>query len=523
MKSETSFSPAGGSVGSGSSAEAKKAQIGCGLMARYPISSLVICAGTGLALGYGLSEWEPEDPEDKKDAVRWVGLLGDLFIRALKCVVLPLVFVNVALATADMLGLGKARKVAGTTVGFYLLTTVLAATIGIISVSMFQGSFVVNIPVSSSQSRFQFMCADGTYMTQMPDGSVECLGMNSTLAMDQQFKIKDMDKTFTTSSAGGPANSISLSNTIYDGVFVKLVANNVFGVFVSSNFASVIVMALVFGVAVYKVNSEGGVNRPGVIMALFRELEKALMKIINGILIFTPFAVLSLIATAVGKQSNIGDALTNVGLLVATALTAFLAHFFIVYCGLFMLVTKSNPLEYLKNLVPAQVFAFACASSAATIPVTMQCVIDSKKVSPLVARFVVPLGATLNMDGGAIYMSIAIIFLAVTSGIADQINAASYILLVIIATIGSAGTAPVPSASLVLIITAYNTVFNASGTPPAFSFILAIDWLLDRFRTTLNITGDAVVARMVSSLTSDEDLLDLQAGDEAEDSTTSNV
>ena len=102
------------------------------------------------------------------------------------------------------------------------------------------------------------------------------------------------------------------------------------------------------------------------------------------------------------------------------------------------------------------------------------------------------------MDGGAIYFPCACIWLAILNGIEPDIS--SYFLLVIIATIGSAGTAPVPSASLVLIITAYNTVFNATGTPDGFSYILAIDWFMDRLRTVLNITGDAVVTGMVASL-----------------------
>ena len=102
------------------------------------------------------------------------------------------------------------------------------------------------------------------------------------------------------------------------------------------------------------------------------------------------------------------------------------------------------------------------------------------------------------MDSGAIYFPVSCIWLAVLNG--ADVTAASYILLVIISTIGSAGTAPVPSASLVLIITAYNTVFNSSGTPDGFSYILAIDWFMDRLRTTLNVTGDGVVAGMVAHL-----------------------
>merc|ERR1712048_435075 len=137
-----------------------------------------------------------------------------------------------------------------------------------------------------------------------------------------------------------------------------------------------------------------------------------------------------------------------------------------------------NPINYLKHLVPAQTTAFACASSAATIPVTLTCVQNTGAVPDSLRNFVVPLGATVNMDGGAIYFPCACIWLAFLNG--EEVNAATYILLVILATVGSAGTAPVPSASLVLIITAYNTVFGTTGTPNGFEFILAIDWFMDR-------------------------------------------
>lgn len=208
-------------------------------------------------------------------------------------------------------------------------------------------------------------------------------------------------------------------------------------------------------------------------------------------------------------------AFENVGYLVMATSIAMILQVFVVYLGMFAVITKSNPFEYLKHIVPAQVMAFACASSAATIPVTLKSVEATGKVPKAIASFVVPLGATVNMDGGAIYFPCACIWLAVQNG--ADVNIGSYLLLVIIATIGSAGTAPVPSASLVLIITAYNTVFNTTGTPDGFSFILAIDWFMDRLRTTMNVTGDAVVAGMVAHLCPMEGLEDTDSLDTDEE------
>ena len=135
------------------------------------------------------------------------------------------------------------------------------------------------------------------------------------------------------------------------------------------------------------------------------------------------------------------------------------------------------------------------------------CAKATGKVPEPVSRFVIPLGATVNMDGGAIYFPCACVWLAVMNGLDP--NVGNYILLIIIATIGSVGTAPVPSASLVLIITAYNTVFGTTGTPDGFSYIFAIDWFMDRLRTTLNVTGDGVVAGIVSHICPIEELENL--------------
>ena len=166
------------------------------------------------------------------------------------------------------------------------------------------------------------------------------------------------------------------------------------------------------------------------------------------------------------------DAFENVGYLVIATILAMLFHYFFTYVGCYLFFTRTNPFTYLRHLVPAQTMAFACASSAATIPMTLKCVKSTGIVPDAVGRFVVPLGATVNMDGGAIYFPCASIWLAILNGI--EVNASHYILLVIISTIGSVGTAPVPSASLVLIITAYNTVFNTTGTPDGFEYIFAI-------------------------------------------------
>jgi Na+/H+-dicarboxylate symporter len=468
---------------------------GCGILSRYPVLSVLFFAIIGIGVGVGLSYWEPDNPETKKKTLKWIGLIGDLFIRSLKCVVLPLVFINVVIAVVDMMTIGKAGSVGWKTIGLYLLTTVIAAVLGIISIVSFKGLFEEGDFSERGPAKIRLGCnEDGSFLSEMVDGTLMCTA-DYLEEMDTEFTIVDITKTFV-KNGGGARNDISLSDTVYDGVFTKLVTENITGAFVSANFAGIVAFAIAFGVALSRVMDKKKANETNYIMSFFKELDGVFLTLINWIIMVTPFAVLSLIIKAIGSQSDLANAFSNVGYLVVATIVAMVAHFFVVHCGLYFAITKSSPFAFLRHILPAQTMAFACASSAATIPMTLRCVKDSGRVPEPVARFVIPLGATVNMDGGAIYFPCACIWMAVLNGIEPDI--ASYILLVVISTIGSAGTAPVPSASLVLIITAYNTVFNTTGTPDGFSYILAIDWFMDRLRTVLNVTGDAVVAGMVA-------------------------
>lgn len=480
----------------------------CGILGRNPVLAVVGFALLGIGIGIGLSFWDPstEQEEETKDTLlKWLGLLGDLFIRALKAVVLPLVFINVTLSVVEMMSLGRTSSIAGTTILFYLMTTVIASILGVISILCFQGLFKAGNFPEPGPSYVTLGCnAEGSFMTEDANsGDITCSSSSSSSSngddtANQMFIIDDVNNTFVKTD-GGVVDDMSISDTFYDGIFMKLVPSNIFVAFVEGNFAAVVFFAVFFGIALGRVlfKQKNIQMDSSTIVLLFKEIDEVLITLINWIIILTPFAVLSLIVKAIGSQEDLGAAFGNVGFLMAATIIAMLFHFFIVDVGLLYFFTKRNPFSYLKCLLPAQTTAFACASSAATIPATLRSVMSTGRVPETIANFVVPLGATVNMDGGAIYFPCACIWLAFLNG--EEVNAATYILLVILATVGSAGTAPVPSASLVLIITAYNTVFGTTGTPNGFEFILAIDWFMDRLRTTLNVTGDACVSGMVAA------------------------
>lgn len=479
---------------------------GCGVLGRYPVISVVTFAAIGLVTGIGLSFWDPEDGSsdqtNKKALLQWIGLVGDLFIRSLTCIVLPMVFVTVSLSMVDMVNAGKASTIGYKTIGLYLLTTVIAAVLGLISTIAYKQNFEEGEITNAGPAYISLGCNNpGSLFVESEDGSINC--STDYTEQSSQFVLFDVSGTLVTND-GGVQDDLSMSDTIYEGVFMKLVTKNILSSFTEGNFAAVVFFAIFLGISIAKEmvlekDEEGGSHMELSIVKVFKETEAILIRMIMWIIATTPFAVFSLITKAIGSQSNLGQMFANVGWLIAAAVTGFVLHFIVVHVCMLWFFTKRNPFSYLKFIVPAQTTAFASASSAATLPVTLECVKQSGVVPDSIANFVMPLGATINMDGGAIYIPCCCIWLAVLNGITP--NVGQYILLIILATIGSAGAAPVPSASIVLMITAYNTVFNSTGTPDGLSFILAVDWFVDRLRTVLNVTGDTVVSRIVAATT----------------------
>jgi Na+/H+-dicarboxylate symporter len=404
-----------------------------------------------------------------------------------------LVFVNIIIAVVEMMGVGKASSIGWTVIALYLATTVMAAIFGCFSSLMFMNLYTTESFEESPPPYIQLGCSmDGFYVAENDDGSITCSSEYASDDPNVNFIIEDVSKTFVTSS--GSTTELSLSETIYQGIFQKSVPSNIIGAFNESNFAAIIFFAIVFGIALSRVVLHAkGVHSQ--LMGVLREIDTCLQLIILWIIFLTPFAVCSLIAAAIGKQSDLSTMFKNIGYLIGSSMVAWGFQFIFVYFGFFAAATRSNPFAYMRHIVPAQTMAFASASSAATIPTSIASVLRTGKVPETIVRFVIPFGATVNMDGGAIYFVTACIWLAVLNG--ETVTAASFIMLVIIATVGSIGTAPVPSASLVLIITAYNTVFGTTGTPNGFGYIFAIDWFMDRCRTVLNVTGDCVVAGIV--------------------------
>mmetsp|Transcript_58887 Transcript_58887/g.65876 ORF Transcript_58887/g.65876 Transcript_58887/m.65876 type:complete len:615 (+) Transcript_58887:43-1887(+) len=488
----------------------QEVSLGCGILGRYPILSLLCFVLVGVCIGIGLSYWRPTTADgitSKAVALKWINLVGDMFLRMLKCIVLPIVFVNVIIAVVDMMQVGKAGGVGGTTVIIYISTTLIAGILAVIFSVMFKGLYLAQDDDEAVTPAYITLgCAssmDGetqqanSYLREYPNGTLAC-SADYESQNDVLWTIQDVNGTFVQNSAGAEVADLSLSDTIYSGVFETLIPANIFAEFVDSNFTAVIVFAIAMGVAAAQVLDRQQLHSSDMtFMALLVELDQMLTVIINWILLLTPFAVLSLVTAALGGESDLGALFKNMGLLIACILLCYLTHFLLTYCGGYYVLTRRNPFTYMSHLGPAQIMAFASSSSAATIPLSTECVQSTKQVPDSILRFVIPLGATVNMDGACIQVVCSCVWLAVYNGV--QVNAANFILLIIISTFGSMGTAPVPNATLALIVTSYHTVFGGEHDPDGFAYLMAIDWFMDRCSTMLNVTGDMTVCGVIGA------------------------
>lgn len=364
-----------------------------------------------------------------------LGFLGTLFLNALKMIVLPLIVVSI---TLSIMKVGNLGSLGLKTLFYYLITTGIAVFIGIV---------VVNV-------------------IHPGDGSMALTGQ-----MPDIISAKE-------------------NVNLIDVLLLKFVSPNLFNSAEEFEILPLIVASILFGAAFA---SLGKGNK--VIVEVFTILDKAIMKIVRWIMIFTPIGIFSLIADRIGMAGGGGAVIElamELGKYVLSVVIGLSIHGFIVLPIILLLFAKRNPLEYVQNLSKALLTAFSTASSSATLPLTMEGVIDEAKVTPKVGKFVLPLGATINMDGTALYEAVAVIFIAQSYGI--ELGMAEMVVVFFTATLAAIGAAGIPEAGLVTMV----LVLQAVGLPlEGVGLILAIDWLLDRFRTTVNVWGDCIGAAVI--------------------------
>ncbi len=401
---------------------------------------------------------------------------GELFLRLLKMIVVPLVFTSVL---SGVLGLGDVRKLGrpgAAALGYYLCTTILAVLIGLTVVNLIRpGEGAVDPEVLAQYSQ--------TSVGSPKETMIRSLQELTGLSREEVGGVFD-------DLPSGEAKTPSLG-MIFKNLLLMLVSDNLLVSAADMQLLPIIVFAILFGAMLTTMHGE-----VTTITALVEQSNAALMKFVMMLMNIAPIGIFCLVTSRFGKavaEERFGDELSQIGWYFATVVIGLAVHALIVLPLIYWWVRRENPYLYLARMSKALLTAFSTASSSATLPVTMECA-EEAGVSKRSTEFVIPLGATINMDGTALYEAAAAIFIAQAIGF--DLTFADQVVIAVTATLAAIGAAGIPEAGLVTML----IVLNAVGLPVEYvGLILTVDWLLDRFRTAVNVFGDSVGAAVVDT------------------------
>jgi Na+/H+-dicarboxylate symporter len=377
----------------------------------------------------------------------WIKPFGKIFINCLKLIAVPLILASLVKGVSDLKDISKLSTMGGRTIGIYLITTVMAVSIGL---------FLVNI-IKPGNS--------------ISEETRQELVQNYT---DDTVKYKE---EAAKQKERGPLQAL-----------VDIVPENIFGAAgENKNMLQVIFFAILFGIGLILIPSEK--SKP--VKEFFDGFNEVILKIIDLIMLSAPYGVFALLAALVVESPSIDlfKALVWYAFTVVLGLTLMVVFYNIVV----YFITKMNPSTFFKGISPAQLLAFSTSSSAATLPVTMERVTEHLGVDEEVTSFVLPIGATINMDGTSLYQAVAAVFIAQAFGM--DLSLSVQLGIIVTATLASIGSAAVPGAGMVMLV----IVLAQAGIPEAgLALIFAIDRPLDMCRTIINVTGDATVSMVVA-------------------------
>ena len=384
----------------------------------------------------------------------WIAPFGTIFMSLLKLIAVPLVLSSLITGVASLSDLKKLSRIGGKTIAIYVGTTVVAVTIGLISVNMLEPGDKVP--------------------DQMKEKLQETYEADASSRAGSAQKIKDR----------GPLQPI-----------VDMVPSNFFSSASSNrNMLQVVFVAIFVGIGLIQIPKEKA--KP--VLDFFEGLNDVVIKLVDFIMLMAPVGVFALIAQTINKVAGndiaqVLELLGALGYYMIAVILGLIIHAGFTYTGLLKLLTKMPLKTFYKGIAPAQLLAFSTSSSGATLPVTMECCEEELGVSEEVSSFVLPLGATINMDGTALYQAVAAVFIAQTLGM--DLGIGAQLTIILTAVLASIGTAAVPGAGIIMLV----IILEAVGVPTeGIALILGVDRILDMMRTTINVTGDASVAVIVA-------------------------
>lgn len=374
--------------------------------------------------------------------------VGAVFIRLITMIVIPLVVASLMVGVASLGDIRKLGRIGGKTVAYYLTTTAVAITIGLTLATLVKPG------------------------SRIPPATRDTLGA--------QFAADAADKMSLAADKPG----------IWQ-VLIEMVPTNPIASAAEGNLLPLIIFVLVFGAAVSLLSAELRDS----ILTFFRAVNEASMIIIDWVMKLAPYAVFALIAGVVSRFGM--DVLVALAVYAAVVVTGLALHAFGTYGTLVALLAKLNPLEFFRRIREVPLIAFSTSSSNATLPVTMETAEEDLGVSNSVASFVLPLGATINMDGTALYQGVATVFIAELYGL--DLGLTALLTIVLTATLASIGAAGVPSAGIVTLILVLQSIgLGGEQIALGIALILGVDRILDMLRTAVNVTGDLSCSAFVA-------------------------
>jgi len=380
----------------------------------------------------------------------WIKPWGTIFVNLLKLIAVPLVFASLIKGVASLSDISRLSRIGGKTIAFYLASTVIAVTIGL---------FLVNsVQPGNTFSEEKRMELKETYASKV--------GAKITAASN----VKDE----------GPLQFVV---DMVPSNFMAASSNN-------RNMLQVIFFAILFGIAMIMLPRD----KTTYVKGFFDGVNDIILQIVDIIMMMAPYGVFALLGGLVVDFGGSADLFIALGMYSITVIIGLLMMILVIYPIILKSFTKVKYLDFFKAISPAQMLAFSTSSSAATLPVTMERCEEHLGVSKEVSSFVLPLGATINMDGTSLYQAVAAVFIAQAFGY--DLDLAAQLTIVLTATLASIGAAAVPGAGMVMLV----IVLSAIGIDPeGIALIFAVDRILDMMRTVVNVTGDATVATVVAS------------------------
>ncbi|MFT6715732.1 MAG: Na+/H+-dicarboxylate symporter [Saprospiraceae bacterium] len=387
--------------------------------------------------------------------INWIKPWGSLFIRGLKLIAVPLVLFSLISGVSAIKDLSSLSKIGVKTIGIYIVTTVLAVSIGLLSVNLFK-----------------------------PWQGVEKSEVN-TLFAHAESSIESKTELAKEVANEGP---LSILNDMVAQNILEAASDN-------GNMLQVIVFALLFGVSLVLIPKD----KSSTVIGFFSGMNEVVLKMVHIIMYIAPLGTFALLAGIIvdfagGGEGSVYSLLLIMGKYTLTVVVTLLSLAYVVYPILLYFFAGYPIRKFYKAIAPAQMLAFSTSSSAATLPLTMQCLEENIGVSKEVSGFVLPLGATINMDGTSCYQAIAAVFIANVLGY--DLTLMEQLGIVLTATLASIGSAAVPGAGMVMLA----IVLSHLGVPlEGIGLILGVDRILDMCRTVVNVTGDASVAVLIDS------------------------